>query len=192
MMLRANEISKAIINQVLTDPATVELTTNFVTKLLEDEEVVKNAVALVTAVVNDAETQRNLNKVAADTLQHLLDAESTRTLLLNYIRGLLVDNYTKQSCKELLDRLAADRETRQILADFFKRVLDSDTVTNQAVTLGKDVTKQIVTDKVIQEETGMALWTAVKMTFTPSWLFTKEDSGHTQEIRPKKFEPGRT
>ena len=189
-MLRANEISKAIVNQVLNDQATLELASGFLTKLLENKELVDKSVVFVRAVINDKETQETVKKLTEASLKNLVEQESTRKIILDYIREIIVDSYTRESCKQLLDDLAADRQTKQILADFFKSVLQSETVTNEAVSLGKNVTKQIVTDKQIQDQTGTALWMAVKKTLTPTWFFTQEIQTKPQDLRHTKFESG--
>lgn len=174
MVLRANEISKAIVNQVLTDPSTLKLALQFLMELLQDEKLLRNAIEFVKAVLNDSETQATISNVAERTLQRLLADEKTKKLTLAFVQSILADATTKEACQDLLTQLTADKETKKLLADFFKNVLSSDVVTSEAVSLGKNVTKQVITDRGIQEETGVALWAAVKNSLTPTWFLTSE------------------
>ncbi len=70
--------------------------------------------------------------------------------------------------------VAADPQSKQILADFFKNVLSSKTVTDQAVNLGKNVSREVVNDKKLQEESVDALWQIFKLSLTPGWFASTE------------------
>lgn len=173
-MLRANAISKEIVNQVLTDPGTQVLAAQFVTELLQNEQLLKKAVIFSRAVINDGGTQAAINSLAERSIQRLLADPRTKQLILNFVESILFDVHTKKACQDLLSQLTADKETKQLLAAFFQNVLKSETVKNEAVSLGKNVTKQVITDSNIQEETGVALWGAVKKMFIPSWFHSSE------------------
>ena len=144
--------------KVLQDPATVEQVTN----LTKD---------LSTAILKDPQTRSAGSLLAADAVKNLLKNEESRQLILDYVEAIIMDERTQQSCKELLRMLGENQENKEILANFFKRVLSTDTVKSQATVLGLEVTQQVVTDKNVQEQAGNAFWNILKRLMTPSWLF---------------------
>eukprot|EP00794_Sanderia_malayensis_P020493 gene20493-22509_t len=175
VVLRANEISKAIVNEVLNDSNTLELATDFVVKLLEHEDIRVKAQHFVISVMDAPETRMHVNRLAAGTVASVLETESTRQLLLDFVKSILLEEETVESCKQLLNAVASDPQSKQILADFFKDVLVSDTVTDQAIDLGKHVSREVVMDKKLQEESVDALWSVFKMSLTPGWLFSSKE-----------------
>ena len=85
----------------------------------------------------------------------------------------------------ILKDLTEKPEVKAIMADFFRDVLSSDTVTKQGKLLGQQVTSDVISDKGIQEEAGKALWSAFKHSLTPTIFVSKatnsDDTGSNND-----------
>ncbi|XP_057316178.1 uncharacterized protein LOC130657222 isoform X1 [Hydractinia symbiolongicarpus] len=170
VVVKANEMSKQVLKDIINDPNSSVIVSNFIVSILKTKTVQESVIYLLKDVINNEDIQKELSALVQNTLQDILKHQETRLLLLNYITLLLSDDQTKLACQQLLKTLADDDYSKHILAQFFKDVLSSDTVKNQAVELSKDVTQSIVNDENIQKETGTALWNAGMYSVTPKWL----------------------
>ena len=166
MVTKENEVLK----EILDDPLTQTIVGEFVQQILGQEVVQSAAVRLASYIVNNPDTIEQVSKLAFRTLSSLLEDDSTRSLLLSYVGQILLDPHTQDNCYKLLLGLARDDATKEMLADLFQRVMVSDTIVNQAVSLGKSVTSEVVCDSKIQEETSGAMWNSLTMMMTPRWF----------------------
>ena len=134
------------------------------------QQVQQSVIDLVQVVIQDHAVNEKVNELVVRSLKSLLANEETSRLLKDYIRVLLMDEEITKSCQLLLNNLSNDPYTKEILGEFFKRVIASEPVTNQAIMLGKTVTKDILNDQKIQKDTGDALRNAGWYSITPKWF----------------------
>ena len=170
VVLKANEITKIVLLDLINDPNTQALTSKFVMDILRMQQVQQSVIDLVQVVIQDHALNEKVNELVVRSLKSLLANEETSRLLKDYIRVLLMDEEITKSCQLLLNNLSNDPYTKEILGEFFKRVIASEPVTNQAIMLGKTVTKDILNDQKIQKDTGDALWNAGWYSITPKWF----------------------
>ncbi|XP_001629412.2 uncharacterized protein LOC5508870 [Nematostella vectensis] len=171
---KANEVTKQVLQDIINDPETTRLASNFVMSVLGQDDVRKSAVELTLFVLQNRETQAKVSEVAAQTLKDLINHPEMREIFLEYIKRLLLDESTKDVCKDLLQGVINDPVVKKFMEESFGDLVASSVVRNKAVELGKTVTHEVVSDIEIQKETGDALWTVVKKTVTPSWFSTEE------------------
>lgn len=174
-------MTKVVLQDIISDPETSRLASNFVMSVLNREDVRNSAVELTLFVLRDPKTNQKVSELAATTLKELLKKEETRTLLLEYIKTLILDTNTQQACIQMVKNLLEDPELKAFMADSLGGLVVSSVVTNKAIELGKNVTHGVVNDEGIRKETGDALWKVVKDTITPSWFGGKAENVQNQE-----------
>ena len=167
---KADEVTRAVLQDVLHDAEITKLTSTFVMEVLNRDDVRAAAIQLTQHVLSDPTTLGKIAELAKSTLSDLLANEETRVQLLGYIKALILDQSTKDACKVLLEELVKDPEVKGFMAASLGELVTSSVVKTSAAELGKSVTHQVVNDTQIQQETGNFLWRAVKKTFTPGWL----------------------
>ena len=167
---KADEVTRAVLQDVLHDPEITKLASTFVMEVLNRDDVRAAAIQLTQHVLSDQTTLSRIAELAKSTLLDLLHNEETRIQLLGYIKALILDQSTKDACKVLLEDLVKDPEVKGFMAASLGELVTSSVVKTSAAELGKSVTHQVVNDAQIQQETGNFLWRAVKKTFTPGWL----------------------
>lgn len=165
-----NEMTKAVLQDIVNNPETAKLASSFVTSVLNREDVRQAAVALAYHILGDPGTQERINKIAIQTFSGLLQDERTRNNILELVKLLILDASTKASCQILLRDVLRDPETKDFVSRSLAEVVTSSIVTDKAVELGKSVTHEVVSDTIIQHETGDAMWRALKHSFTPWWI----------------------
>lgn len=170
VVLKANEITRIVLTDLVNDPNTQSLVSKFVMDILRMQLVQQSMIDLVQVVLQDPAVNEKVNELVVRSLKSLLANEETTRLLKDYIKVLLMDEEITRSCQLLLKNLSNDPYAKEILGEFFKRVIASDPVTNQAIMLGKTVTKDILNDQKIQKDTGDALWNAGWYSITPKWF----------------------
>ncbi|XP_068682267.1 uncharacterized protein [Montipora foliosa] len=167
---KADEVTRAVLQDVLHDPEITKLASTFVMEVLNRDDVRAAAIQLTQHVLSDPTTLGRISELAKSTLSDLLTNQETRVLLLSYVKALILDQSTKDACKVLLEELVRDPEVKNFMATSLGELVLSSVVKSSAAELGKSVTHQVVNDALIQEETGNFLWRTVKKTFTPGWL----------------------
>lgn len=178
---KAHEMTKVVLQDIINDPETSRLASNFVMSVLNREDVRNSAVDLTLFVLRDPKTSEKVSQLAAATLKDLMKQDETRQLLLGYIKTLILDSHTQQACIIMVKSLLEDPQLKAFMAESLGNLVASAVVTNKAVELGKNVTHQVVSDEVIQRETSNALWRVVKETITPGWFAGNNDTLPTQE-----------
>jgi len=173
---KANEMTKLVLQDIINDPETSRLASNFVRSVLNLEDVRNSAVDLTLFVLRDPKTNEKVSELAAATVRDLMSKEETRKLMLGYIKTLILDSSTQSACIEMIKGLLEDPQLKAFMAESLGSLVASAVVTNKAIELGKNVTHQIVIDEEIQKETGDVLWSMIKDTVTPWWLGGKKDS----------------
>lgn len=167
---KANEVTRAVLQDVLHDPEITKLASAFVMDVLQRDDVRAAAIQLTQHVLNDPSTLKKITELAKSTISDLMAHEETRVLMLGYVKALILDQNTKDACKVLLAELVKDPEVKGFMAASLGDLVTSSVVKSSAAELGKSVTHQVVNDTEIQQETGNFLWTALKKTFTPGWF----------------------
>ena len=170
VIYKANEVTRAVLQDVLHDPEITKLASAFVMHVLHREDVKTAAIQLTQHVLSDPSTLKKINELAKSTLLNLMAHEETRALMLSYVKALIMDQSTKDACKVLLAELVKDPEVKGFMAASIGDLVTSSVVKSSAAELGKSVTHEVVNDDNIQQETGNFLWRALKKTFTPGWF----------------------
>lgn len=167
---KANEVTRAVLQDILHDPEITKLAGAFVMHVLHREDVKSAAIQLTQHVLNDPSTLKKINELAKSTLWNLMAHEETRAVMLSYIKVLILDQSTKDACKVLLAELVKDPDVKGFMAASLGDLVTSSVVKSSAAELGKSVTHEVVNDAKIQQETGNFLWRAFKNTFTSGWF----------------------
>jgi len=167
---KANEVTRAVLQDVLHDPEITKLASAFVMHVLHRDDVRAAAIQLTQHVLSDPSTLNKIAELARTTLSDLMAHEETRKLMLSYVKALILDQNTKDACKLLLAELVKDPDVKGFMAASLGDLVTSSVVKSSAAELGKSVTHQVVNDAEIQQETGNFLWRALKKTFTPGWF----------------------
>lgn len=167
---KANEVTRAVLQDILHDPEITKLAGAFVMHVLHREDVKSAAIQLTQHVLNDPSTLKKINELAKSTLLNLVVHEETRALMLSYIKALILDKSTKDACKVLLAELVKDPDVKGFMAASLGDLVTSSVVKSSAAELGKSVTHEVVNDARIQQETGNFMWRAFKNTFTSGWF----------------------
>lgn len=167
---KADEVTRAVLQDVLHDEDITKLASAFVMEVLNRDDVRAAAIQLTQHVLSDPTTLKKIAELAKSTLSDLLNNEETRVQLLGYIKALILDQNTKDACKVLLAELVKDPEVKGFMAASLGDLVTSSVVKSSATELGKSVTHQVVNDAEIQQETGNFLWGAVKKSVTPGWF----------------------
>lgn len=170
---KANEITKIVLQDIINDPETSRLASDFITSVLNREDLRSSAVDLTLYVLRDPSTNQKVSDLAATTLKDLLNRDEIRSLLLGYIKELVLDENTRAACTQMIKGLVEEPQLKEFMAESLANLVASSIVTNKAVELGKNVTHQVVSDTMIQKETGDALWKVLKDSVTPSWFSNK-------------------
>jgi hypothetical protein len=69
----AQQVSKEIVKQILSDEETYNMTVDLLNKALNDPTVINKTKQLTISVINDPEVQKQLNKVLMDVTYTILD-----------------------------------------------------------------------------------------------------------------------
>lgn len=101
----------------------------------------------------------------------ILQNDDTRDIVMSQVNAIIQHESVRRSLQILLEDLTKTPEVQSMMSEFFRDVLDSDTVKNQGIALGQRVTSDVISDKEIQERAGKAIWSAVKYSFVPSIFY---------------------
>ena len=170
MVNKANEISRAVLQDILHDTESINLASNFLMSVLQREDVKVVAIELAMHVLKNPGTLDAVYQLATKTVSNLIQSEDTRSLTLAYLKALILDESTQDACKALVQSICNDPDVRTFLAQSFGELVASSVVTNKAIELGKNVTHEVVNDANIQQETSNAMWGAFKQSVTPEWF----------------------
>jgi len=170
VVLKANEITRIVLKDLINDPTSHVIVSQFVMDILQNENVKNSVIQLTKYVIENEETQKQVNRLIIHALNNLLQDETMFNVIKGYIKQLLAEPEINQSCQLLIKGLAEDSYTQELLVVLLKNVVASEKVTNQAIVLGKQVTDNVLSDHKIQKETGNALWNAGWYSVTPSWF----------------------
>ena len=165
-----NEMTKAVLQDIVNNPETAKLASSFVTSVLNRDDVRQATVALGYHILADPGTQERVNKIAIQAFSRLLQDENTRNTVLELAKLLIRDASTKAACQALVQDVLRDQEMKDFVSRTLAEVVTSSVVVDKAAELGKSVTHEVVNDAIIQHETGDAMWRALKHSVTPWWL----------------------
>ena len=170
VVLKAHGMTKGVLNRLVSEPETISLVSSFIKEVLNKDDVRTTAVEFTVSILNHPDTQAKFKEIIRNTIQFVLNNKDTKATLLNFIKSLIEDQQTKDACHKFLLSLTEDPKIRELMTEFFKSILASQKFQMEAVMLGREVTNRIVHDKGIQQDTGDALWSAVKYGVTPNWF----------------------
>ncbi|CAH1263674.1 Hypp2744 [Branchiostoma lanceolatum] len=157
LVTRVNELSKALVNDVLNDEnilnRTKEFSSNLIIDIMADEHNQEKMGLLLKNLILKTLSDENMQKEMAVHVKSILSRPEVRDAVLAVIQGLFNEPRVQQEA-----------------ADFFKSVLASDTVQGEATELGRTISSSLLRDDGLQKEAGNMMWGAFKYSFTPTFV----------------------
>ena len=163
-------MTKAVLQDIVNNSETTKLASNFVMNVLGRDDVKEATLRLTYNILSDPETQERVNIIAVQALTQLLYNDATRKTILDFLKSLILDPSTKDALQALFQDVIQDSDVKELLSRSLAEVVTSPVVSNKAVELGKSITHEVVSDRKIQDETGEAMWKALKYSVTPGWF----------------------
>ena len=135
---KAETISKAIVHQILTDPAV-------------RKEAQSAAVSLSTGVVNDPEFQKWVQKRLGEITWKILQEPETSRYFVQLVLGALNNPQTLEATVNLLTEASKDPRVREYVGKLVQQVLVDDAVKQSVHQLGIEVAEIILENKEIEQ-----------------------------------------
>eukprot|EP00058_Branchiostoma_floridae_P003542 XP_002589030.1 hypothetical protein BRAFLDRAFT_87503 [Branchiostoma floridae] len=154
---RANELSKALVNNVLNDDNILNQTKEFSSNLIID-------------IMADANNQEKMGLLLKNVILTTLSDEDMQKEMAVHVKSILARPEVRDAVLAVLQELFNEPRVQQEVADFFKRVLASDTVQGEATELGRTISSSLLRDDGLQKEAGDMMWGAFKYSFTPTFV----------------------
>ncbi|KAF0974028.1 hypothetical protein FDP41_006959 [Naegleria fowleri] len=189
LKMSAEQLSKDVVQQVLSDPKTVEQAVNFLSQLFARKDTQDLLVALLLQVLKDPTTQTYVSKFVKEIVaMYLLHDEQTMQVTADFVYRILQKPETKDQLVILLNNALQDESFRQSVAEMFSAVILYDVVKKSGAELGSDAVHTVLEDQnvkqhaesfitavllnqKIQHDAGFALWEALKVSLTPTWFY---------------------
>ncbi|XP_072031517.1 uncharacterized protein [Amphiura filiformis] len=172
VVVKAEQFAKGLLDAVMNDEQMSRLAAEFVVGVLQRDETKQATATVLRSVIDDPITRNHLILATKQVFLAALYDEETQQALKVVFKHILADDETRQAAKDLLAFVFAEDDIKNLVADFFKDVIRMEIVVNQATELGKDVTHNVISDPVIQKETGDSMWRAFTYSMTPRWFST--------------------
>ncbi|XP_066283031.1 uncharacterized protein [Branchiostoma lanceolatum] len=166
LVTRVNELSKALVNDVLNDEnilnRTKEFSSNLIIDIMADEHNQEKMGLLLKNLILKTLSDENMQKEMAVHVKSILSRPEVRDAVLAVIQGLFNEPRVQQEVRVLFLLL--------MHYYFFKSVLASDTVQGEATELGRTISSSLLRDDGLQKEAGNMMWGAFKYSFTPTFV----------------------
>jgi uncharacterized membrane-anchored protein YjiN (DUF445 family) len=185
--IKAGQLSKEVITQILSDKQTKNQTVSFLSRLASDQRTLESIFKILNDGLKNEETKENFKNFMKTTfiglykndemkqqttefLQYLLRQEKTKQTAQYVLSSVLENDSFKKQTAEMMGNLTTDpylkTQTYELLKWCCIQVLQDEYVQNQA----KDFVQNVLKDKRVHVDAGDALWEAVKNSVTPSFL----------------------
>ncbi|XP_019631103.1 PREDICTED: uncharacterized protein LOC109475014 [Branchiostoma belcheri] len=157
LVSRANELSKALVNNVLNDDNILNQTKQFSSNLIID-------------IMGDAKNQEIMGQLLKNMILTVLSDEDMQSQIAAHVKTILSCPEVRDAVLAVLQELFNEPRVQQEVADFFKSVLASDTVQGEATELGRTISSSLLRDDGLQKQAGDMMWGAFTYSFTPTFL----------------------
>ncbi|KAL9658064.1 hypothetical protein ABK040_012302 [Willaertia magna] len=189
VQISAETLSKAVVQQVLNDPKTIEHAVNFLTELISRPETQKLLVDLLLQVLKDEGTQKYAQTFVKEVIAfYLMQDEHTLKVTTDFVVRVLAQKETKDQLVVLLNSALQEPSFRHEVAELFSSVILYDVVKKSAAELGigsvhtimddeavqkhsEEFVHSLLMNKKIQHDAGFALYEAMKVSITPGWFY---------------------
>ncbi|EFC47853.1 hypothetical protein NAEGRDRAFT_78700 [Naegleria gruberi] len=189
VQMSAEVLSKAVVQQVLSDAKTTEHAVNFLKDLISRKETQQLLVTLLLQVLQDPITQEYVSQFAKERIAlYLLRDEYTIQVASEFAWKIIDKPETKDHLVILLNNALKDEAFRQHVADLFASVILYDVVKQSGSELGMHTVHNVMDDQNVQQhaevfvtgilsnqkvrhDAGFALWEALKVSLTPTWFY---------------------
>eukprot|EP01137_Pigoraptor_chileana_P032343 Opistho-2@21565 len=184
---RAEEVSKAVLQQVIRDPSTLANASSFVVQISQEPTTQAALVALLKGVLADPEAMARVNEFLQHIVADLLKDTATMGRTVEFVQSLMAQEGTKESLSTLFRWLLTDPSFQHTATLLLKDVIASKEIVDQTAVLAIQVTHtvlddtdvqdhaqqfigHVLTDEAIHKHGGDAIWEAIKYSVTPTWL----------------------
>eukprot|EP01135_Chromosphaera_perkinsii_P004317 Nk52_evm9s277 gene=Nk52_evmTU9s277 len=185
MREKAQELSKSVVHEVLSDARTVDTATSFVKDLSGKDDLRRAVVLLLQQIMADPVLLNEVNRFVGLIVRDILEDEEVYQKVLDMINRLMVDPMTKEYFVKLMWMTMADPYFQKYTADFTRWVFSTPEVSGQFYKLAvdsamwtfsdPDVQNQatqwfvgILQNNAVHEHGGDAVWNVFMRTITPS------------------------
>eukprot|EP00049_Salpingoeca_infusionum_P011940 m.211265 g.211265 ORF g.211265 m.211265 type:complete len:389 (+) comp15058_c0_seq1:264-1430(+) len=172
----AQQLSKQIVERLLTDPETANAATEFVNHVLSSEATRAAAGELAANVLSQPQVIDQARVFSQDLVGWLTQQDYIHEHLVRLIQGLLMDPATRIQVARLLgDLLSYDyvkQESVRLGTYTANMVLQDPTVHQYSV----DHVTHVISDAQLQQRAGDSLWAAVQYSITPQIFMRKSRS----------------
>ncbi|CAH1790761.1 unnamed protein product [Owenia fusiformis] len=164
---KAEDLAKALLHAVLTDPPIKTQSVNFLRDIFSRSDTQEGLIDLLLHALNDPKTKQNFVRLLIQVVSQSLNDDVFRQNLVLNINLLLKDDNTRITLLAILKGILADEEVKSQTKDFIVEVLSSDKVKNKASDFAKAVLNDVVKDDIIRKDSGDAMWAAFTYSVTP-------------------------
>jgi hypothetical protein len=179
----AQNLAQGVVYQLLNDPRSVQLTTDFLNQLLEREDTRAAVLALLAGVAARPETQ----ELFQDLFIRVLSSPGFIAETVRFTAEVLRRESTKDALRDLFNSYYQDEWAQQQTATFFQTVINSAAFRDASAQLGQDSAHQVLDDAAVAEhavrwinavlanpdihsKAGDAIWGALTSSFVPGFL----------------------
>lgn len=187
LQLKANQVAKAVVNEVLTDPAVMQRATEFVQSLARQPGTQQELVRLTVSVLQDPATLAQVQQLATRLVSDLLRDPALMRQFQDLVLHVLGTTETQAAVMRLVQAVMANEDARRAASEFAVAVTSDDKVLVQLHALAavvstsvladesvlgkaKVLVKEVVEDDAVQRSTGQLLWGAAAYSVKPRWL----------------------
>ncbi|XP_039249597.2 uncharacterized protein LOC120327209 [Styela clava] len=182
IVTKAGQLSKDVLSGILNDKETKVVASDFVKDVIVSDPIKEAAIGTILGLLNDPKVLHLLRIRLSEIILDILQSDTTKQIVISQVNSILQHESVRTSLQKLLQDLIDTKEVKLLMADFFKDVLASDTVKDQGKILGQQVTTDVITSKDIQEQAGIALWSAVKFSVIPNMFKSRSPNKTDDDI----------
>eukprot|EP01102_Stenamoeba_stenopodia_P005933 TRINITY_DN16640_c0_g1_i1.p1 TRINITY_DN16640_c0_g1~~TRINITY_DN16640_c0_g1_i1.p1 ORF type:complete len:522 (-),score=98.52 TRINITY_DN16640_c0_g1_i1:34-1599(-) len=194
---QAQELSSAVVNDLLVQDQLVQHAVQFVKQIANQEETLRAVSGLLNSLLADPATKRILLNAIKDVGYQFIKEEETLKMVTHLAFDLLHQPATKDALVSLLVQVMNDPVQKKVATDFVISILQREEVfaivndvakgivasvlsDEHVKTIAVEFVRQVVSDQAVQKDTGDALYSAVKYAVFP-WGWKGSGSKTTQE-----------
>eukprot|EP00128_Syssomonas_multiformis_P012910 Colp12_sorted_trinity150504_noHs@11162 len=198
---KAEEFSKQVVQQVLTDPNIRVYATQFLLGLFSQKETHVAVGNLVNGVLADEATFNTVTNFLKQSFTAMMKDPAVNQHVIEWLGWIFAQPYVQDTVTRLLKNALLDPTFLATATQFFTDILTSQSFTDSANNLGvtiaqhvlarDDVTEQakgfvreILQDQVVHKHGGDAIWEAVKYSFIPTWFMGKPTTSNAKSNTP--------
>lgn len=134
---KVEEFAKSLLKAIGNDDNMQRMAADFIGQVIQREESRQAVKQLLINVMNDPNMRLQLGQTFQEIIMNAVSDQSTLTALKSALHDILQDDGTKEAVKGLLRDVFSQDEIIAFTSEFIKEVIKSESVLNQATSLGK-------------------------------------------------------